>query len=150
MQRSPETEKIEKHLDVIGILFMVMAGFSLLTVLFLPIHFMMFEAFTNHFPRQVNGPDPRRMIQDMQPFIYIVYAMIGFVSLIIGAVMLATGINLRRRRHFTFCVIGSALICPSFPLGTALGVWSLLTLYNQHTRPLFAERTALDDADFLD
>ncbi|QDV17432.1 hypothetical protein Pan153_20840 [Gimesia panareensis] len=150
MQRSPETEKIEKHLNVISILFMVLAGFSLLTLLFLPLHFMMFESFMDHVPRQANGPDPKKMMQEIQPFVYVVYAMIGVFSLIIGAVMLATGINLRRRRHFTFCVIGSALICPSFPLGTALGVWSLLTLYNQHTRPLFAERTSLDDADFLD
>jgi len=150
MQRSLETEKIEKHLDVIGILFMVMAGFSLLTVVFIPFHFMLFQSFTDHFPRQANGPDPRRMIQDMQPFIYIVYAMIGLFSLFFGAILLAAGINIRRRRHFTFCVVGSALICTSFPLGTALGIWSLLTLLNKQTRPLFEQRTALGDADFLD
>ena len=151
MQRSLETEKIEKHLDVIGILFMVMAGFSLLMVLFIPVHFMMMQSVMNmDFPRPHEGPDPRKMFKEMQSAFIVLYVLVGVLSLAFGGFLLATGINIRRKRHFTLCVVGSALICISFPLGTALGIWSLLTLYDKHTRPLFAERTALGDADFLD
>ncbi|MFI4847458.1 MAG: hypothetical protein ACIAZJ_00040 [Gimesia chilikensis] len=151
MQRSLKTEKIEKHLDVIGILFMVLAGFSLLMVLFIPVHFMMMQSVMNmDFPRPHEGPDPRKMFREMQSAFIVLYVLVGVLSLAFGGFLLATGINIRRKRHFTLCVVGSALICISFPLGTALGIWSLLTLYDKHTRPLFAERTDLGDADFLD
>lgn len=151
MPTSPDTEQIEKQLKVIGILFLVLAGFCLLMLIFIPIHYMMMQSFVNiDFPGHKEGPDPRKIFQEMQSSMVFMYVFMGGLLVLTGGFMLATGINLLRRRHWTLCVIGSALICPSFPLGTALGIWSLLTLFDKKTKPLFAERAPLEEADFLD
>ena len=50
---------------------------------------------------------------------------------------LLAGWNLRRRRHRTFCMVVGALECLNMPLGTILGVFTIVVLSNEHVRALF-------------
>ena len=49
---------------------------------------------------------------------------------------------LARRRAWTFCVVMAALSCTFFPLGTALGVFTLVTLTRPEVKALFAAPAA--------
>ncbi len=57
----------------------------------------------------------------------------------IVALVLA-GRFIARQRHWTFCVVVAALSCTSFPLGTALGVFTLVTLNKPDVKALFDAR----------
>ncbi|WP_339734764.1 hypothetical protein [uncultured Gimesia sp.] len=147
---SLETEKIEKQLKVVGVLFMSLSGLCLLGLLFIPVHYMMMQSVLNmDFPRQGEGPDPREMFEKMQTPMFVMYGLMGGMMLLFGGFTLATGINLYRKSHKTFCIVGSAVICIWIPFGTALGIWSLILLFDKNAQPLFEEQTNLNDADFL-
>lgn len=50
------------------------------------------------------------------------------LSIVFGLLTLFCAINLQRRRRRTFCMVVAALTCLGVPLGTALGVFTLITL----------------------
>ena len=145
---SLETEKLEKQLKVVSVLFMASSGLCLLGLLFIPIHYTMMQSVMNmDFPHQEEVLHPREMFEQMQGTLPLMYGILGGIFLVFGGVMLATGINLYRKKHQTFCIVGSAMSCLCMPWGTALGIWSLLILFDKHAQPLFQEQ--LSDADFL-
>lgn len=147
---SEQSDKFEKQLKVAGVLFMALAGLCLLGLLFLPLHYMMFKSMMQMgFPRHQNAPDPQQMFESMRTPFYFVYGVLGFTFLLFGGMSLATGISLYRRTHRTLCIIGSAAVCIWFPLGTALGVWTLLILFDKQARPLFEAPNLLREDDFL-
>lgn len=149
-QVSLEAEKIEKQLKVVGVLFMALSTLCFLGLLFIPIHYMMMQSVMNiDFPHQGGAPDPREMFTKMQTPIFVMYGIMGVMMLIFGGVTLTTGINLYRKTHRTFCIVGSAFICIWVPFGTALGIWSLILLFDNKALPLFEEQTQLNDSDFL-
>ncbi|WP_417389726.1 hypothetical protein [Gimesia sp.] len=151
---SEQTDKLEKQLKVAGVLFMVLAGFCLLGLLLLPLHYMMMKSMMQSFeqidfPQPQLGPDPREMFLTMQPPIYLMYGFMGFLGLMFGGMSLVTGINLYRKTHLVWCIVGSAAVCIWFPIGTALGVWTLMILFDKQARPLFEKPNVLTDDDFL-
>jgi hypothetical protein len=48
-----------------------------------------------------------------------------------------TGRFLARRQHHTFCIVVSAIDCLSFPIGTLLGVFTLIVLFRPSVKQLF-------------
>jgi hypothetical protein len=83
---------------------------------------------------QANNPPP--------PWFGAIFAGIGAVVFVavegMAALSFFTGRFLARRQHHTFCVVISALNCMSLPLGTALGVFSILVLQRSSVKALFA------------
>ena len=65
------------------------------------------------------------------------------VLLALGLAMLlanvAAALALRRRRQLTLCKAAATLGCFGFPLGTTLGVWTLLTLQRPACAALFRD-----------
>ena len=68
---------------------------------------------------------------------------VGFAGMwmLFGAA-LATGLALaggflRRRRHYTFCLVVAGLACAFTPLGTVLGIFTLLVLLRDSVRTKF-------------
>jgi len=71
----------------------------------------------------------------------IFFSIIGLISsLILASGIAAVGYGLRKRCWWTYCFIVSCLICPSFPIGTALGVFSLIFLNKPETKQLFTQQ----------
>lgn len=83
---------------------------------------------------QTNNPPP--------PWFGAIFAGIGALVFVavegMAALSFFTGRFLSRRQHHTFCVVISALNCLSLPLGTALGVFSILVLQRSSVKALFA------------
>ncbi|WP_145450550.1 hypothetical protein [Gimesia panareensis] len=55
-------------------------------------------------------------------------------------VCLLTGVWILQARHLTWCVIGAALVCVMVPVGTILGIWSLILLRDAELRSLFDQQ----------
>lgn len=68
-------------------------------------------------------------------------ALVAFWVLLawtLASVLVVAGRNLLMVRRHTFCLVVAAVACLTVPLGTLLGVASLLLLNQQETRELFA------------
>ena len=61
-----------------------------------------------------------------------------FGSLLLTGCIALVGHAIRKRRWWNFCYVVSILMCPSFPLGTALGIFSLIVLNKPEAKEMFA------------
>jgi len=65
---------------------------------------------------------------------------IGLVTLVDWAIAAATayaGLCPRRRRHRPFCLVVACLLCLSVPLGTVLGIFTILVLLDTEAKAAF-------------
>lgn len=126
------------HLDTIGILYYVLAGFSALFALFPVIHLIVGIGMI------VGGPPNPKDAQQV--------ALIGWLFVSVAIVLIAFGMTLavlfamlagrlRQRRGYRFCMVVSALSCLSMPFGTILGVFSLILLAKLPIKALFGAAT---------
>jgi hypothetical protein len=49
---------------------------------------------------------------------------------------------LRRRTAYTFCFVMAVIVCSNFPLGTLLGVFTIVTLTRPHVKTAFSRDRA--------
>ena len=79
-----------------------------------------------------------------QPPAFVGWFFIGIASVIIfcgwtlAALMAWTGRCLARRKHHTFCMVVAGVSCVLMPLGTLLGVFTIIVLSRPTVRALFA------------
>jgi hypothetical protein len=73
--------------------------------------------------------------QGPPPFVAPLVGIIGVIGILfalgLGGLSLWTGKCIATQRNYTFCLVVAGLTCLSFPLGTALGVFTFIVL----TRP---------------
>ncbi len=66
---------------------------------------------------------------------FLIGGLIG--SLLLVAIIAFTALGIRKQKWWTYCYTVSLLICPAFPLGTALGIYSVKTLNTPDVKQLF-------------
>jgi hypothetical protein len=128
------------HLTLLAIFHFVGAGLALLGILFLFGHFMMMHAvFMNPaiWENQKQGPPPAEFLSIFIWF-YIVAGIWFFLSLILNVL---SGVFLLNRRCRMFSLVVGAVNCLHVPLGTVLGVFTIVVLVRESVRELYeAER----------
>lgn len=131
-----ESKQQDSTLMVLTILWYVLAGLNvfglLIGLLYVFIGIASFNSpmFTQNDP---NAPPP-------EFFGWMFVAMGGLVavmSLVFGILYLCCAVSLQRRRKRTLCFVVSCIACLSIPLGTALGVFTIITLNKPQVRRLF-------------
>jgi hypothetical protein len=60
-----------------------------------------------------------------------------FHSLSLAALLAVAGRRLKQRRSHTFCLVVAGLTCMNMPLGTVLGVFTLVVLTRPGVREAF-------------
>jgi hypothetical protein len=74
-------------------------------------------------------------------FLGLLFVIFGGIFILIGWTMailvILTGRFLGQRRHYTFCFVMACVMCIWMPLGTILGVFSLIVLNRASVKPLF-------------
>ena len=56
-----------------------------------------------------------------------------------GVLNVLSGLFLRARKHWTFSIVVAAIDCLHFPLGTVLGVFTIIVLIRPSVRELYGE-----------
>jgi hypothetical protein len=75
------------------------------------------------------------------PFLGWFFVVLGSVFILCGLTLavltLIAGRKLAARRNYTYCLVIAALLCLFMPLGTALGIFTILVLMRPTVKPLF-------------
>lgn len=126
------------HLNLLAIFHFVGAGLGLLGVLFLLGHYMvMHEILTNPklMANQKQGPSPAEIFAILKW----VYVIAGGWFVVSGILNVISGCCLRARKGRTFSLVAAVINCLHIPLGTVLGVFTLIVLLRDSVRELYAE-----------
>jgi tetratricopeptide (TPR) repeat protein len=129
----PETN-YEKNLDLLGVFHYVAGGLIALGSCFSVPYLAIGIAMTT---------EPERFGQGLPTPLWAgrMFIAVGAAALVFGWTMaglvVSAGRCLRQRRGHRFCLVVAALSCLSVPVGTVLGVFTLVLLTKPHVRMLF-------------
>ena len=131
------------HLKLLAVFHYVVAGFAFLGIGFLLLHYTMM----NHImfnPRmwenQKGGPPPQEFFAFFKWF-YLIFGAL----LILGSVCnLLSGLWINARRNRMFSLVVAGINCFQVPLGTALGVFTIIVLMRDSVRDLYEARQGDD------
>lgn len=126
------TEQLEKNLDLLGTLHYVMGAVTALLACIPIIHFtigimMLSPGF--------GGGDPAPRI--IAILFIVLSAIIILAGWVFAILIILTGRRLKERRAYNFCLIISFLECLIMPLGTVLGIFTIITLSKEPVKELF-------------
>jgi hypothetical protein len=114
----------------------IMALFACLPLIYLSVGLI----FLVNLPTMPDGdPFPRQ-------FFGLMFALIGGMAVLgwtFAALIFVAGRSLAARKRYTFCFVMAALCCASFPLGTVLGVFTILVLTRPTVKVMFQRKEAL-------
>jgi len=123
------------HLNVLAIFHFVAAGMALLGIAFLGLHYALFHAFLSDpamWAKQKNPP-PKEFFAMFEWF-YVVFGVWFGASAIFN---LISGLCIRRRTHRNFSIMVAAFNCLQMPLGTVLGVFTIIVLMRDTVREVY-------------
>jgi len=124
----------EQYLDLLGIFHYVVSGITALFACFPIIHLVLGIALISG---SLDGGDP--------PPLFIGWIMVIAASFFIlsgwllAAAIIFAGRRLRQRRSYNFCFVVACIECIIVPFGTVLGVFTIIYLYKDSVRQLFAK-----------
>jgi hypothetical protein len=127
------------HLNLLSIFHFVGAGLACLGMLFLMAHFaFMHFMFMNptFWQNQKQPPPPPQFFQMFNVFIWF-YLFAGLWLLASVILNIISGICLRMRKCRTFSIVVSGLNCVHIPLGTILGIFTIVVLARDSVRELY-------------
>ncbi|MBI3852172.1 MAG: hypothetical protein HY298_18095 [Verrucomicrobia bacterium] len=77
------------------------------------------------------------------PFLGWFFVILGGVFVLIGwsvaALVICSGRNLSRRKHYLYCLVVAGVSCMFIPFGTVLGVFTIIVLLRPTVKELFQE-----------
>jgi hypothetical protein len=133
----------KRHLGTLSILHFVGAGLAVLGLAFVALHFTFMSAVFNNPEVWKGTPNPPPAgVFDVFRWLYVVLAGWYGTSLMLN---LLAGFYLRSRKHRTFCIVVAAFDCLHIPLGTVLGIFTIIVLARDSVRRAFeADAGGLD------
>lgn len=135
-----DRERDLEHLRLLGVFHYMMAGLVAFVGCFPMIHLVLGLAMVSGELDDGRGEPPPEFVGWF--FVAIALGLIvGFWTL---AVLVAiAGRKLQTQRSYTFCFVIAAILCLFAPLGTVLGVFTIVVLVRASVKTLFAERAAV-------
>ena len=126
------------QLKLLSIFHFVGAGFALLGILFIIGHFAMFHFFFANpklWENQKGGPPPAELFAVFK-FFYLIGALWFLGS---GFFNVLSGLFIRARKHRTFSMVVAGFNCIYMPIGTVLGVFTIIVLLRDSVRELYGD-----------
>ncbi|MGE0321644.1 MAG: hypothetical protein AB7K71_16170 [Polyangiaceae bacterium] len=137
------TPQDREHLNVLSICFYVYGGLQVLFGFVPGIYVFMGSLMLNDPALHRSGAPP--MVEAM-PWIFIAVGILASLYIwTVATLMFFTASGLRARKRHVLCIIGSALILLNMPLGTALGVFSLIVLLRPSVKAAFTRPEAFPE-----
>lgn len=123
---------------IIGICYMVFGALGLLGLPLIYVHQMLMEAMIS----SLGQTDPAAMevmqlIQDLMEIMVPLLIVLVFAHIVFNVLV---GFCFIKHRAYYTCMISSILTCFVFPVGTILGVFSLMALSDEKIKAMFYQR----------
>jgi len=131
-----QSRRDAEHLKLLAMFHFILAALGLLGIAFLAFHFAVMRAiFMNPemWKNEKSGPPPEILFK----MLIWGYAFGAVVILTSGVLNLISGLFIRKRRHRMFSIIIGGLNCLHVPLGTLLGVFTILILSRDSVRKIY-------------
>ena len=128
------------HLKLLSIFHFVSAGMALIGIVFVVAHYAIFSSFFANpkmWENQKQGPPPAEFFAIMKWFYLL--GLIWFVSA--GALNVISGLFIRARKYRTFSIVIAGMNCIRVPLGTVLGVFTMIVMLRDSVRELYEPPT---------
>ena len=124
----------EQHLDLLAIFHFIVGGLMALFPCFGFIHVGIGIAMLCGAFEGGNEAPPRAF-----GWLLVVFpGMIIVAAWTLAGFVIAAGRKLKQRRAYTFCLVMAAIECIFMPLGTVLGVFTILVLMRESVKEMFA------------
>lgn len=134
-RRSTDTE----HLNLLSTFHYVAAGLSFIGILAIVGHYWLFTRLMAGDLSPMQRPGAPQMPVDLFAMFKWMYIIIAVFLVATAAVNLLSGLFMRSRQHRTFSIVVAVLNCLHMPLGTALGVFTIVVLVRDSVRELYGD-----------
>jgi hypothetical protein len=125
----------EEHLRLLSIFHYVVGGITAVFACFPCIHLAFGVALAaGAFPEQPGHPGPPLFLGW---FFIVIPSVIILLGWTLAVAILLSGRFLARRTHYTYCFVVAAIECIFMPLGTVLGVFTIIVLNRPSVKSLF-------------
>lgn len=127
------------HLKILGIFYYIFAGFSFLFGLVFSVYIVMGTLMVAD-PSLFTGNGGEAPPEFLGWVFIGVGAFIILVALTLAFLYIKTARSLRNQTHYRFCFVLAVISCLSVPLGTVLGVFTLVVLSRDTVKALFENK----------
>ena len=127
----------DDHLRILAVLHFVMAGLAFVGLLFIGAHFAIMDTVFGNPDMWKNQPGsnpPPEEFFDVFKWMYLLTAVLIFAG---GVGNALSGIYLRKRKNRVFSMIVAGINCMNMPMGTVLGVFTLMVLFRDSVRDAY-------------
>lgn len=131
------------HLKVLSIFHFVGAGLAAVGLLFLVAHYAMFHTFMANpkiWENQKQSPPPAEFFA-MFKWFYVIFAAWFVAS---GILSLLSGLFIRVKKHRAFSTFVAGINCLHIPLGTVLGVFTIIVLTRDSVGKIYEESRSME------
>jgi hypothetical protein len=146
LSQTTREEHVNKdHLNLLSIFYFVIGGLSLLGAFILLIYCIVLGAIFSNEQVQSSIQSEAPVVNTVFSVISIVLIVIFIFVLTVGILQIIAGFRLRQRRNRMFIIVMGVLALLSFPLGTALGIFTIIVLTRLSVVEMFQkEKEKLD------
>jgi len=128
-----------EHLNLLSIFHFVLAGVTALFACFPVIH-LVFGALMFSGALPMNDPNGAVIGRIVGGFFMFGAILVIVLLLGLAIVVAVAGTFLRKRKHYTFCLVVAALACLFMPFGTVLGVFTIIVLVRPSVKEAFDQK----------
>lgn len=130
-----DQQKIDsEHLRLLAIFHYVCAGVLAFFSLFPIVHLIMGIAIVAGWLPAQPGQDSPEVLGWIFIGVALMFMLIGFTM---AGMVFRVGRKLKVRQSFTYCLVISGFLCLFMPMGTVLGVFTILVLNRPSVKALF-------------
>ncbi len=130
-----------EQLNLLSIFNFVMGGLSILLAFVMFVYTALFGYISNKLP--YHGGEEAEVVFTIFTS---VFGILAIIFLTVGILLIVSGFKLRKRVNRMFSLVVGVLTLPSFPFGTALGVFSIIVLSRPGVKEIYQKtKEALDE-----
>ena len=123
-----------EHLRLLRIFYFIAAGIAIAMILFLFLHYSIMSHVLSTVPPTADDSFPATEFFGMFRWLYLIF---GILLLVCAALDIIAGIFIGKRQHWTFTFAIAVLNCFNAPIGTALGVFTIMVLIRPQVKLLY-------------
>jgi len=128
----------DEHVKLLSVFHFVVGGLAFCGLVFLFLHYCLFSTVFSNPDIWKGQPNVPQLPKDFFKAFVWFYLFIGAILAIACTLNLLSGFFLRQRRHRTFSIVVGGLNCLQIPVGTILGVFTIIVLSRNSVREEYA------------